>query len=127
MDISKVRQRIHQLRELRSQLETSNMRMGLMVEGSLITHYKPCGNKRCKCARGELHGPYWYLSTKEGRKTRFQYIHKKRLQKVRQLASNYKIFQRNMQEIRGINRQIDGLFKQIRSYRVTEGHKRCGS
>jgi hypothetical protein len=102
------------------------MRMGLMVEGSLITHYKPCGNKRCKCARGELHGPYWYLSTKGGGKTRFQYIHKKSLQRVRQLANNYKIFQGNMQEIRNINRQINVLFKQIRSYQVTEGHKRCG-
>lgn len=127
MEISILRQKIHRLRKVRAQLENSNMRMGLMVEGSLITHYKPCGNKRCRCTRGELHGPYWYLSTKQENRTRFQYVQKRSLRRVSQLADRYKIFQRNMQEIRAINRQIDELFKQIRSGQVTEGQKRCGS
>lgn len=127
MGISLWRQQIHRLRKVRAQLENSNMRMGLMVEGSLITHYKPCGNPRCRCTRGQLHGPYWYLSTKRENRTRLQYVQKRSLRRVSQFADRYKIFQRNMQEIRGINRQIDELFKQIRSYQVTEGQKRCGS
>ena len=127
MEISKIRQKVRQLREVRSRLEKNNMNMGPMVEGSLITHYKPCGNKRCKCARGELHGPYWYLSTQKERKTRLKYIPKQKLKRVSQLANTYKEFQRNIQEIRSLNKEIDELLKQIRSCRVREGHKQCGS
>jgi hypothetical protein len=35
-----------------------------------------CGKKGCKCARGELHGPYWYAYWTEGGKTRSEYIGK---------------------------------------------------
>jgi len=27
-----------------------------------MEHYLTCGNPDCKCARGERHGPVWYLS-----------------------------------------------------------------
>jgi hypothetical protein len=36
-----------------------------------------CGKKSCKCARGELHGPYWYAYWTEKGKTRSQYIGKR--------------------------------------------------
>lgn len=36
-----------------------------------------CGSKKCRCAAGELHGPYWYAYWSEGGRTRSQYIGKK--------------------------------------------------
>lgn len=36
-----------------------------------------CGKERCKCATGELHGPYWYAYWFEQGKTRSQYVGKK--------------------------------------------------
>lgn len=36
-----------------------------------------CGNKNCKCAAGQLHGPYWYAYWSEGGKTKSQYVGKK--------------------------------------------------
>jgi hypothetical protein len=36
-----------------------------------------CGSKKCKCAAGELHGPYWYVYWTEGGRTRSQYIGKR--------------------------------------------------
>lgn len=36
-----------------------------------------CGSKKCKCASGELHGPYWYAYWSEGGRTKSQYIGKK--------------------------------------------------
>jgi hypothetical protein len=36
-----------------------------------------CGSKKCRCASGELHGPYWYAYWSEGGRTRSQYIGKK--------------------------------------------------
>ena len=35
-----------------------------------------CGKKGCKCAEGELHGPYWYAYWTEKGKTRSPYIGK---------------------------------------------------
>lgn len=39
--------------------------------------YVRCGSKKCRCASGELHGPYWYAYWSEGGRTRSQYIGKK--------------------------------------------------
>lgn len=36
-----------------------------------------CGKNGCKCAEGQLHGPYWYAYWTEGGRTRSQYIGKK--------------------------------------------------
>ncbi len=67
---SELRQRVVQLRQARRHLE--NVLMTLthqpLVAGSLIAKYKRCNKGDCRCTRGELHGPFWYLSqTVEGR------------------------------------------------------------
>ena len=36
-----------------------------------------CGKEKCKCASGELHGPYWYAYWSEGGRTKSQYVGKK--------------------------------------------------
>lgn len=33
-----------------------------------------CGKKGCKCAKGELHGPYWYTYWREGRRVKCKYL-----------------------------------------------------
>jgi hypothetical protein len=35
-----------------------------------------CGKENCKCARGKLHGPYWYSYTRVKDKVSSQYIGK---------------------------------------------------
>lgn len=35
-----------------------------------------CGKKGCKCAHGELHGPYWYAYWSEDGKTKSEYVGK---------------------------------------------------
>jgi hypothetical protein len=36
-----------------------------------------CGKEKCKCARGKLHGPYWYSYTRVKDKLTSRYIGKK--------------------------------------------------
>jgi hypothetical protein len=36
-----------------------------------------CGKDNCRCARGKLHGPYWYSYTRVKDKVKSQYIGKK--------------------------------------------------
>lgn len=35
-----------------------------------------CGKENCKCARGKLHGPYWYSYTRVKDKVTSQYVGK---------------------------------------------------
>ncbi|HZS48417.1 MAG TPA: DUF6788 family protein [Blastocatellia bacterium] len=37
-----------------------------------------CGKTNCKCAAGELHGPYWYSYWSQNGKTKSAYVGKKR-------------------------------------------------
>lgn len=37
-----------------------------------------CGKENCKCARGKLHGPYWYSYTRVKDKVTSQYVGKVR-------------------------------------------------
>lgn len=36
-----------------------------------------CGKENCKCARGELHGPYWYSYSRVEGKVKSRYVGKK--------------------------------------------------
>ncbi len=36
-----------------------------------------CGKKGCRCAAGELHGPYWYAYYRENGRMRCEYVGKK--------------------------------------------------
>ena len=46
-----------------------------VLHGSLTTQGRRCGKPSCRCARGELHGPYTYLSvTGPGGRSRLVYV-----------------------------------------------------
>ena len=40
--------------------------LGEVLRGSLLERYVSCGNPACQCARGEHHGPVWYLTVTLG-------------------------------------------------------------
>jgi len=46
--------------------------------GSYVRQLVKCGKDHCRCSKpgGDLHGPYWYLFTKSGGKTKSKYIGK---------------------------------------------------
>jgi hypothetical protein len=46
--------------------------------GSYVLQKVKCGKDHCRCSKpgGDLHGPYWYLFTKSGGKTKSKYIGK---------------------------------------------------
>ena len=50
-----------------------------------------CGKKGCKCADGQLHGPYWYAYWTEGGRTRSQYVGKKLPKGVGRRPSHRKV------------------------------------
>jgi hypothetical protein len=45
-----------------------------MLWGSLGAVYRRCGRANCHCAKGEKHGPVFYLMHNEGGRTRNIYV-----------------------------------------------------
>jgi hypothetical protein len=53
---------VRQLRARRRRLVAALPDLGDYLAGSLIEQSRRCGKPGCRCAGGELHGPYVYLS-----------------------------------------------------------------
>jgi len=51
-----------ELRQRRDQLVARLPRAAAFLAGSLVEQRRRCGKEGCRCTRGELHGPYAYLS-----------------------------------------------------------------
>ena len=65
---------VRQLRSRRRRLATSLADPQASLEGSLVSQMRRCGKEGCRCAQGELHGPYVYLSISRGAKRRLLYV-----------------------------------------------------
>src|SRR5205823_7533363 len=65
---------VRQLRARRRRLAASLADPQASLEGSLVSQMRRCGKEGCRCAQGELHGPYVYLSISRDAHRRLVYI-----------------------------------------------------
>jgi len=66
---------VRQLRGRRRRLAASLTGIEALLRGTLVSQGRRCGKEGCRCARGELHGPYVYLSVaRAGRRPRMVYV-----------------------------------------------------
>jgi hypothetical protein len=59
------------------------------LKGAICAQYVRCGNPRCRCRRGELHGPYHYRLWREGGRVRKAYVKPSELESVRAACAAY--------------------------------------
>lgn len=78
-----------------------------ILRGSLVERYVTCGNPSCKCARGERHGPMWYLTVTLGRgRTTGGIIPEEMVPEVRGWIENYHKLKDHIEKISEINREL---------------------
>lgn len=78
-----------------------------ILRGSLVERYVTCGNPACKCARGERHGPIWYLTVTLGRgRTTGGILGEEQLAEVRTWIENYHKLKDDLEKISEINREL---------------------
>jgi hypothetical protein len=78
-----------------------------ILRGSLMERYVTCGNPSCKCARGERHGPTWYLSVTLGPgRTTGSIIPAEKVDEVRRGIENYHKVKDQLEKISDINREL---------------------
>lgn len=78
-----------------------------ILRGSLMERYVTCGKPGCKCARGERHGPVWYLSvTLKVGKTVGRQVPVEQLAGVRGWLENYRQLKESLETICEINWEL---------------------
>ena len=107
-----VRERLSKI----SDLALRNRREGLtkvlppldeVLRGSLMERYLTCGNPDCKSARGERHGPVWYLSVTLDQSHRCGCtVPGDQVEQVRRWIENYHQVRENLEKISDINREL---------------------
>ena len=68
------------------------------LPGAVCIQWVRCGKPACKCARGELHGPYWYRFWREGGTLRKQYVRRSTLGAVRAACEERRRLEREARE-----------------------------
>lgn len=61
-----------------------------ILKGSVHAQWVTCGKPGCKCARGELHGPYFYLFWRENGRLRKAYVRRHDLSRVLKAIQSYR-------------------------------------
>ena len=78
-----------------------------VLRGSLMQRYLTCGNPNCKCAKGERHGPIWYLSvTLDQSHRKGSTVPAEQVEQVRRWIENYHRVKQHLEKISDINREL---------------------
>ena len=81
--------------------------LGEVLRGSLMERYLTYGNPDCKCARGERHGPVWYLSVTLDQSHRIgSTVPPEQVEQVRRWIENYHQVKERLEKISDINREL---------------------
>jgi len=97
---------LRQLRDRRRRAACQIPDLEAVIAGSLQDQHRRCGKEGCRCARGELHGPYLYLSLRAGRRTQMLYIPAGLAGQVRQAVTANTEVQAALAEISAINLEL---------------------
>src|SRR5688572_13122605 len=66
---------VRQLRARRRRLAAGLSDVEALLRGTVVSQGRRCGKESCRCASGELHGPYTYLNVpRPGRRARLVYV-----------------------------------------------------
>jgi|SRR5690554_5614887 hypothetical protein len=115
-ELSKLRQKIYQLNQKRESLLKQNMNSGKLLSASFYERRTKCGNPNCKCAKGELHGPFpWIYQNRKGQKLISTSCVPDKVEQAKKYSENYKKFKGNRKSIDEIDSEINNLVASIES------------
>ncbi len=108
-DLSKARKSIGRLSRERYRLEqeiVGHLSRKELIAGTPVEKYKACNKGNCRCTRGGLHGPTYYISRKEGKKTKMVYIRQALWPKVEEKVKRYQHWRSIRARLVKINSEI---------------------
>lgn len=115
-DLSQIRQKIRQLNQKRWTLLENVMNPGKLLTASFYERMTRCSNPNCKCASGELHGPFpWIYQKLKGQKLISTSCVAEKAEDAHRFSENYKLFKENWNRIKELDEEISQLVAQIQS------------
>jgi len=114
IDIQEMQKKLSALNDERTRLTFSIVHGKPMVHGMPHEVYRRCGKANCKCAGGQLHGPYPALSVNKDGGQKIVMVKKNDAAIVIKQSRRYRYFQETLAKIRKINREIDKVLEQIK-------------
>ncbi|MCE5330124.1 hypothetical protein LLG07_07330 [bacterium] len=87
-----------------------------MIEGCIHIIYKKCGNPKCHCKDGKLHGPYTAIVRKQNGKSKLTYVDKL---DIIDKAKAYKKYNKRLASLRKINEKIFSYLRYLRDINTT--------
>jgi hypothetical protein len=98
---------VRQLRARKRRLARALPAVDETLRGAMLTQGRRCGRPGCRCARGELHGPYTYLSLgRERGRSRLLYVPAALVEAVRRRVEASVRIEAALQEISEINAEL---------------------
>jgi len=98
---------VAQLRARRRQLSRALGNAETTLLGSLVTQGRRCGREGCRCAEGELHGPYIYITLRKPRgRGGLLYVPAELAELVRERIALTARMQASLKEISEINLEL---------------------
>lgn len=86
-----------------------------LFAASLSIVYRTCGKPSCACARGKLHGPYYFLSIQSaGRNDRY-HVSQDEGERMQPAIDRYRAFIRCLRRLRSLDRQIETLVRRLQT------------
>jgi hypothetical protein len=82
-----------------------------LLRTTISKYYLTCGYKKCRCHRGEKHGPFIYLSVTKKGKTKMYFTPQEIVKEVKEGVKNYDKLWRDICQLCELNRQILWLKK----------------
>lgn len=114
-DLNKIRQKAHVLNKQRTKYIFQLLCGKSMVYGMPHKVFRRCGNSNCKCAKGELHGPYPALSVNKDGRQKIVMIKKADAFTIWEEASLYRSYQETLAKVRSINKEINELLEGVKT------------
>lgn len=112
--ISQMRKKLYDLNQKRWLLTEKLMKPGSLLTAQYYERYTKCGSPTCKCASGELHGPFhWIYQRKKGEKPISTSCKADKVKDAQEMSENYKNFKQSWDEIKEIDYEISRLIEQI--------------
>lgn len=93
---------LHKRQEIVSHIPIGD---GQAIRGTLVLMKRVCGNKKCRCARGQKHQS-WYISQSCKGITRMIYVPRQSEAKVKESIQNYRSIKNLLNEISEINLKL---------------------
>jgi phage host-nuclease inhibitor protein Gam len=115
-NISELRKKVYDTNKRRSEAINRALKTKPFIAAQVYQRYRKCGKPNCKCAKGELHGPFlWIYQKKKGQKVVSTTVSQGKGVQAKERAKRYEKLLSLRRQIREFDQEINKLLNEYES------------